>query len=141
MYIEKNIIDIVNYLIKKYDTNNPEELIKNMKNVDFAYVPLTKNINGLYLYISEKKQIVRVDTNLNPIFKQYTLFHEVGHCILKHRGEILLDCLSTTNKRKEEYEADLFATYFFKLCNGISKENIDNLIMPHRAKDLINKFL
>ncbi|MEG0772874.1 ImmA/IrrE family metallo-endopeptidase [Clostridium sp.] len=141
MYIEKNIEKTVNRLIKKNKTSNPEELIRSMKNVDFAYEPLTENLHGYYFYISEKRQIVRVDEFLNYFSKQYVLFHELAHIISKHRGTILFDCLNTVSNLKEEYEADLIATYMFVRHNEITASNVDDFVLPKRASELVHKFI
>lgn len=141
MFIEKRIKEEVEKLMRKHRTKNPEEIISNMRNVDFQYETLSDTLNGYYLYCSEKKQIIRVHDNLSIYDKQYVLFHEIGHCVLKHRGVILLDCLQAVSKLKEEYEADLFATYFFILLNGINRENINDFTIPARARDLVKKFI
>lgn len=122
-------------------TSNPEELIKGMKNVNFTYELLSDELNGYYLYISEKKQIVRVHENLNYSNRQYVVSHEIGHCALNHRGTILFEYVNTISNRKEEYEADLFATYLFIRHNEITKENLHEFMIPERIKGLIYKFL
>lgn len=141
MYIENYIKKIVDNLVSKMGTSNPEELIKGMKNVNFTYELLSDELNGYYLYISEKKQIVRVHENLNYSNRQYVVSHEIGHCALKHRGTILFEYVNTISNRKEEYEADLFATYLFIRHNEITKENLNEFMIPERIKDLIYKFL
>lgn len=127
--------------MRKHGTSNPEQILRGMHNVDFKYEPLSKNINGYYIYLSEKRQIVRVDENLNEKEREYVLFHEIGHCLMKHRGQVLFDSIQTISTRKEEYEADLLATYLFKVHNNITRENIDQFIIPERAKKLMQKFL
>lgn len=141
LYIENYITKTIDKLVIKYGTSNPEELIKSRKNIDFAYEPLTTDVNGYYIYISEKRQIVRINENLSFSEKQLALYHELGHCIMKHKGKLLLNYSTAINNRKEEYEADLFAAYFFKLHNGIISENINDFTIPMKAKELIRKFL
>lgn len=141
LYIENYIKGIIDTLIKRYGTSEPEELIKAKKNVDFAYEPLTNDVNGYYIYISEKRQIVRINENLDVLGRQLALFHELGHCIMMHKGKLLLNCSTTICNRKEEYEAELFAAYFFKLHNGIIRENINDFTIPIKNKELMMRFL
>lgn len=140
MYIEDNIKSLSNKIIKKYGTSNPLTLIKGRKNITFNLISLSKNVNGLYTYISEKKQMILINKNLNGAELEFALFHEFAHYILGHRGEILLACTNTSS-RKEEYEADLFATYMFLTNNLITKDNIDDSTLPYRARQLAEKFL
>lgn len=140
LYIENYIKNVVNKLIRQQGTTDAEELIKSRKNLTFEYESLSENIKGFYTFISEKKRIMAVNEDLEGYEKQFTLYHELGHCVLNHKGEMLLNCPST-KCRKEEYEADLFAAYIFTLHNNITKDNINELLLPTRAKGLINKFL
>lgn len=140
MFIEERIKGNVEKFIKKYGTSDPEKIVKNMKNLDFAYEPLSENLNGYYLYLSEKRQIIRVNENLQDTLRQFTLFHELSHNVSKHKGKLLLNTTNISNI-KEEYEADLCATYMFIVHNKITKENINEIKIPSRAKDLIDKFL
>ena len=141
MFIEERIRENVESFIKKNGTSDPEEIIRSMKNIDFAYEPLSKNLNGYYLCLSEKRQIIRVNENLEGLRKQYALFHELSHYISGHRGKLLLNSITTISNIKEEYEADLSATYFLVVHNDISKDNIHNFVLPDRASVLINRFM
>jgi Zn-dependent peptidase ImmA (M78 family) len=141
LFVEQRIKEEIEKTIKKYGTSNPKKIIGNMKNVDFAFEPLSKNLNGYYIYVSEKKQIMRVHDDLEQHESQYNCFHELTHKILGHKGIILLNYRTTIGSLKEEYEADLGATYFFILHNGINRENINDFTIPERAKGLIYKYL
>lgn len=134
------IKDTIDKLVKKHNTTNPLEIIKSNKNLTLTFMDLSSNINGLYKYSSEKVQMIIINKNIDEYSKMFTLFHELGHSKLGHRGALLLNS-PTTKDLKEEYEADLFATYFFIKHNCIKKENIDNIVMPKRAKELAHKFL
>jgi len=138
--VKNNIIAMVDELIKNEGTTNPMDLIKNKKNLTFQYSQLSDNVKGYYLYISEKKQILAVNETLQGCEKQFTLFHEFGHCIMKHKGDLLLNSFSTES-RKQEYMADLFATYMFVVHNHITKDNVNDFILPKRARELIHNFL
>jgi Zn-dependent peptidase ImmA (M78 family) len=140
LYLEESTKELVRKIIKKFGTSNPNEIVESLKNVDFEYEKLTKNIKGYYKYISEKKQIIRVDEDLTEWERIYVLWHELAHYFLKHR-EFSLTSMTHINKTKKEYEADLFATYSFILQMDIIKDNIDNNIIPNRAKELASNFL
>lgn len=116
-------------------------MIKHMKNVDFKYEDLSNNIRGYYIYISQKRQIIRVNKSLSENARKYVLFHEIGHCILNHRGKVLLYTTNSINKIKEEHYADLFAAYCFKLYRNITNNNIDEILLPKKVKELIQIFL
>lgn len=141
LFIENYIEDKMNKLIIKSGSTNPEFILKTLKNVDFNYEILSENINGYYIYVSEKYQIIRVNSILTEFQREFVTFHEIGHCVLKHRGKILLDTKYTISKLKEEHEADLFAAYGFKLHNNLTKENINYANLPKKIKTLMNEFL
>lgn len=125
-------------MIKKHKTTDPVEIINKYKNITLIYVPLSQNINGYYKYISEKKQLIVINSNLDEQHQQLALFHELGHYKLKHKGRLLLNSPSISNI-KEEYEADVFATYCFTIHNSIDKNNINNYLVSNRIKDLFMK--
>jgi Zn-dependent peptidase ImmA (M78 family) len=134
------IITMADELIESQGTTNPEELIKSRESVTFQYTSLTDNVRGLYIYINEENQLLTVDEALKGYDKQFTLFHELGHNILDHRGDVLLSSLSIKG-RKEEYDANLFATYMFIRHNNITKENVGDFVLPKTAMLYIDRFL
>jgi Zn-dependent peptidase ImmA (M78 family) len=127
-------------LIKSQGTTNPEELIKSRETVTFQYTSLTDNVGGLYLYLDEDNQLLTVDEALQGYEKQFTLFHELAHNILDHRGDILLSAISIKS-RKEEHDANLFATYMFIRHNNITKENVGDFVLPKTLMLYIDRFL
>jgi Zn-dependent peptidase ImmA (M78 family) len=140
LYTVKRIRGMIDKLIQKQGTSDPDALLLSKKNVTFKYLPMTGNINGMYSYISSKKQILSVNDYLQGFERQYASFHELGHVECKHKGKLLLNCPSI-NYIKEEYEADLFSTYMMIKHHGITKENIDEFVLPRRVSELIHKFL
>jgi Zn-dependent peptidase ImmA (M78 family) len=127
-------------LIKKEHTTDPDKLIASKKNITFEETPMTKNINGIYQHISEKQQILSINMYLQGLHRQYAIFHELGHVVCGHKGRLLLNCPSV-NDIKEEYEANLFSTYMVMKHNGITKENVDEFVLPKKVQELIHKFL
>jgi Zn-dependent peptidase ImmA (M78 family) len=140
LYTVKYIRDAADRLIKRQHTTDPVELLDSRKSVSYKYVPMSDNVNGLYKYISPKKQILSINNYLEGLQRQYASFHELGHVVFKHKGRLLLNCLGVSDI-KEEYEADLFSTYMVMRHNGITKENVDEFVLPKRVRELIHKFL
>lgn len=140
LYIENYISEVADKLVKRQGTSDPDMLIRSRKNVTFSYFPMNETINGLYEYISAKKQILAVNDYLEGIDRQYASFHELGHVVLKHKGKLLLNCPGINNI-KEEYEADLFATYMIVKHNNITKDTLNSFVLPKRITDLVYKFL
>lgn len=140
MYIEKYVRKKADRLVKAHGTSDPEKLIKGKKSVTFDFLPMNDNLNGFYKYISPKKQIASVNDYLEGLVRQYACFHELGHVEFKHKGRLLLNAPGN-NDRKEEYEADLFATYMVVKHNGITLENVEEFVLPKRVGELIHKFL
>lgn len=119
-------------IIKKYVNElgylDPMLIVKNLKRVHFSIEPLSDSVNGFYNYISLNKQMIIINS---------TLFHELGHYFLGHKDKLLLNSSFTMNL-KEEYQADLFATYMY-----INYKNIDYLDskihFPKRVSELKEK--
>lgn len=140
LYIEKYVREKADELVKEQHTSDPDALIDSKKSVTFNYVPMNDTINGLYKYISPKKQILAVNDYLQGLERQYAAFHELGHAVFEHKGRLLLNCPGISDI-KEEYVADLFATYMVVKHNSITKENVDEYRLPKRVGELIRKFL
>jgi Zn-dependent peptidase ImmA (M78 family) len=140
LYTVKYIREAADKLIKEEQTIDPVALLNSRKSVTCSFVPMSDNVNGLYKYISAKKQILSVNDYLEGLERQYASFHELGHVVFKHRGRLLLNCPGV-NDIKEEYEADLFSTYMVIRHNGITKQNADEFFLPKRVSELIYKFL
>ena len=140
LYIENFVREKVDKLIKRQGTSDPNELIASKKSITFCYLPMNGNINGMYKYISSKKQILSINDYLEGLDRQYACFHELGHVEFKHKGKLLLNAPGI-NERKEEYMADLFATYMVIKHNSITLENINEFILPDRVNELAHKFL
>lgn len=140
LYIEKYVRDKADKLVKKQGTSDPDALLASKKSVTFSYLPMNDTINGLYKYISKKKQILSVNDYLQGLERQYAAFHELGHVECEHKGKLLFNCPGVA-EIKEEYEADLFATYMIIKHNGITLENIYEFVLPKRVRELAHKFL
>lgn len=133
------IQSVANGVINDYDELDPVRIVKSLKRVEYNTQPLTKNVNGFYKYISPNKQMIVVNENLSGEDFKLTLFHELSHYFLKHKNTLLLNSSFTMNL-KEEYYADLCATYLY--LNYINKhECFDNIVYPKRVCELMKYFL
>ncbi|WP_297429612.1 ImmA/IrrE family metallo-endopeptidase [Clostridium sp.] len=132
------IQSVADEVIIDYDDLDPVHIVKSLKRVEFNTQPLTKNINGFYKYISPNKQMIVINENLNDENFRMTLFHELSHYFLKHKNTLLLNS-SLTMHLKEEYEADLCATYLY--LEYIKKHKYyDNIVYPKRVYELMKYF-
>ena len=129
-------------IIKKYVNElgylDPMLIVKNLKRVHFSIEPLSDSVNGFYNYISPNKQMIIINSNLSEEEFNFTLFHELGHDFLGHKDKLLLNSSFTMNL-KEEYQADLFATYMYMNYKDINQSK-DICIYPKRISELKEKF-
>ncbi|MBY0754565.1 ImmA/IrrE family metallo-endopeptidase [Clostridium sardiniense] len=136
MSIIPYIKNLADDLIKETDCTNPVELVKQLKRVEFSIQPLSNSVNGFFNYISPNKQMIVINSNLTEEDFNFTLFHELGHYFLGHKDTLLLNSSYTMNL-KEEYQADLFATYMYiKYIDNYSRDYIN---YPKRACELLDK--
>ncbi|EKQ50307.1 MULTISPECIES: ImmA/IrrE family metallo-endopeptidase [unclassified Clostridium] len=133
------IQSVADGVINDYDDLNPVHIVKSLKRVEYNTQPLTKNINGFYKYISPNKQMIVVNENLSDENFYVTLFHELSHYFLGHQNTLLLNSSLTMNL-KEEYQADLCATYLY--LKYIKKHRCcDNITYPKRVCELMQHFI
>lgn len=139
--IYRYIQDVADDVINTYESIRPVDIVKSLKRVEFKILPLTDSVNGFYKYISPNRQMIVINENLNEEMFIFTLFHELAHYFLGHKNTLLLNS-SFTSSQKEEFHADLYATYMYltyKKENSI--ETLDNSLFPNRVKELIHHFL
>ena len=129
--IKKKYVNELGYL-------DPMLIVKNLKRVHFSIEPLSDSVNGFYNYISPNKQMIIINSNLSEEEFNFTLFHELGHYFLGHKDKLLLNSSFTMNL-KEEYQADLFATYMYMNYKDINQSK-DICIYPKRISELKEKF-
>jgi Zn-dependent peptidase ImmA (M78 family) len=91
LHIEKYVRKKADNLIKAQSTSDPDNLLASNKNITFRYLPMTDSINGMYQYISDKKQILAVNDYLEGLERHYACFHELEHVELEHKRRFLLN--------------------------------------------------
>lgn len=98
---------LVDSLVRKYNTRNPFEIIKNL-NVIVVFYPLN-GVRGFYQYF-QRNNIIYIDETLSDREKLFVCAHELGHMLLhKQTNAIFMDSRTQLNTTKYELEADRFA--------------------------------
>jgi Zn-dependent peptidase ImmA (M78 family) len=94
------------------------------------------NMCGLYMYISENEQGIIINSKLRGWEEEFTIFHELAHYFLEHRGQYFFNC-QYISRRRNEREADLLATLLFLAHKGLDLYNLetfDNIVLPKRIQ-------
>lgn len=114
-----NIHKKVEQLVRKYQTRNPFEMIRDM-NVILVFYPL-EGVKGFYQYF-QRNNIIYIDERLSDKEKIFVCAHELGHMMLhKNANAIFMDSRTNLNTSKYELEADRFAMNLL-----ISDNDIEN---------------
>lgn len=98
------MINKINEILKKYNTNNPYDIIEK-DDIILILHPL-KNVNGFYQYVLDQ-HIIYINEALDNNKKNFVLAHELGHLFL-HEKVNRYNC-SDIEIKQIENEADLFA--------------------------------
>lgn len=102
-----NIKKLADSLVRKYNTQNPFEIIDNL-NAIVVFYPL-QGVRGFYQYF-QRNNIIYIDDKLSDREKQFVCAHEMGHMFLhKKSNAIFMDSRTQLNTAKYEIEADRFA--------------------------------
>lgn len=102
-----NIKKLADSLVRKYNTQNPFEIIDNL-NAIVVFYPL-QGVRGFYQYF-QRNNIIYIDDKLNDKEKRFVCAHEMGHMFLhKKSNAIFMDSRTQLNTAKYEIEADRFA--------------------------------
>ena len=120
----KWIYNKVNSLVKKYQTRDPEKLIK-MLNINLLYMNPTNSLLGMYKVIL-RNRFIFIPNNVGSL-KKTVLAHELGHDQL-HRKECIKGASFHENRifnptNIYEMEANVFAAHLL-----ISDEDIISMI-------------
>lgn len=116
-----NVRARVEYLVRKYRTRDPFEMIQGM-NAILVYYPLDDGVRGFYQYF-KRNNIIYIDERLSRHEQAFVLAHEIGHMTM-HRtaNAIFMDTRTQFNTRKYEMQADKFAVELL-IPNEIILEN------------------
>lgn len=96
-----------NSMVRKYNSRNPLEIIKNL-NVILVYYPL-KDVRGFYQFF-QRNNIIYIDDNLPENEQIVVCAHELGHMLLhKNSNALFMDTRTHFVTTKYENEANTFA--------------------------------
>lgn len=107
-----------------YHTDNVKEII-DYHDISIQYNDeLNKNSDGNLLII-QKQAYITLKTDLDPIYENFVLAHELGHYILHYDDNISFSFLVRTKKNALEREANEFACRL--LLHDVDIKKTDNL--------------
>lgn len=117
----------VNYLKKKYKTNNPY-LLCDYLNIKIFSEYLGENINGFF-QAAPRNKIIHINSELDQNSKNIICAHELGHAIFHSKLNVLFMEKNTFNcKNKYENQANYFAAeLLIDLENTNNNFNIEQL--------------
>lgn len=102
-----NIKQKANSLVRKYNSRNPLEIIKNL-NVILVYYTL-EDVRGFYQYF-QRNNIIYIDDELSENEQKVVCAHELGHMLLhKNSNALFMDTRTHFVTTKYENEANTFA--------------------------------
>lgn len=103
-----NIKQIANSLVRKYNSRNPLEIIKNL-NAILVYYPL-KDVRGFYQYF-QRNNIIYINDEIPENEQIVVCAHELGHMFLhRNSNAIFMDTRTHFITSKYENEANTFAS-------------------------------
>lgn len=117
----------VKNLIKKYNTNDPYRIAKELK-IEIVFCETPNKINGMWRRILRRKYIV-IDKNLNEWQRMAVIGHEIAH-IKCHKGYMDFCIAGRTffaSKHRED-EANNYAAELISYGYDINKEYIVNFL-------------
>ncbi|MEM5777676.1 MAG: ImmA/IrrE family metallo-endopeptidase [Candidatus Aenigmatarchaeota archaeon] len=109
MYTHEQIKKTVQYLTKKYKTNDPFELA-DFNNILVIQKPLG-SIYGFYKYI-RKNRVIFINNSIETVEKKVVCAHELGHAILHpYENCTFLKKYTLFSTNRLEKEANLFTSF------------------------------
>lgn len=108
---EQKIFNLVESLIKKYDTRDPFELAKEL-GVNIIFRDDFLNLKGMYKVILRNRYIF-INSNLPLEMQHLVCAHELGHDLLHRiylKSSIFQEFVLYDMKSKPEFEANIFAS-------------------------------
>lgn len=118
----KRMLPVVLDIIKKYGTNDPNEIASAM-HISVKKVPLPDEIGGFFLKALAIKEIfINEKDDYNS--QNVALAHEIGHIVLHRAGDRLFAThpLKKHDARRQDYEANKFA--FLLIAHTCLRNNV-----------------
>lgn len=121
-----NIHARVKHLIQRYNTRDPERIIKCL-GIDLRYEDIGENTKGFYISLITNKYIV-ISNKLNEVEKFIVLAHELGHALLHyHRSTCFIREYTLFPRGRIENEANKFAAELLIDEKDIDKYSLENM--------------
>ncbi|QXE19499.1 ImmA/IrrE family metallo-endopeptidase [Clostridium sp. 001] len=121
-----NIHARVKHLIQRYNTRDPERIIKYL-GIDLRYEDIGENTKGFYISLITNKYIV-ISNKLNEVEKVIVLAHELGHALLHyHRSTCFIREYTLFPRGRIENEANKFAAELLIDEKDIDKYSLENM--------------
>ena len=118
------ILEYVLDIIETYHTDNIRELI-DYCGIDIQYNDELNKTTDANLLIINKQAYITLKTDLDPLYENFLLAHELGHYILHYDDNISFSFLRRTKKNALEREANEFACRL--LLSDITIQETDNI--------------
>lgn len=118
-----DIKKLVDNVVKKYNTNNPLDICKQM-GIIIIETDLGKMTRGFYQYL-KRNHLIYLHNELNDVEKKAVIAHELGHALMhKKINAIFLDTRTFLKTSYYENEANTFSTMLL-----ISDDDIKDFIL------------
>lgn len=119
-----DIKTFVNKEVCLYHTSNIKELI-DFHNIEITYNDQVNRQSDSSLIVVNQEAYITLKTDLDPLYENFLLAHELGHYLLHYDDNISFHFLLRTRKNALEREANEFALLL--LFYDIDMKDIDNL--------------
>lgn len=114
----------VDQVIKLYHTNNVRELI-DYHDISIKYCDQLNKESDSSIIIINKQAYITLKTDLNPLYENFLLAHELGHYLIHYDDNISFSFVLRTKKNAIEREANEFACRL--LLQDINIKEIENI--------------
>lgn len=125
--------DYVDHVIKLYHTNNVRELI-DYYDISIQYCDKLNHQCDSSLLVIQKQAYITLKTDLDPLYENFLLAHELGHYLIHYDDNMSFSFLLKTRKNALEREANEFACRL--LLQDINIKEIENIEFSIQEKGI-----
>lgn len=126
------ISDYVQKMIATYHTDNVRELV-DYHDIDIIYFnPINQKCDSV-LFINQQIATISLKSDLNPLYENFLLAHELGHYVLHYDNHISFSFLLQTRKNALEREANEFACRLLLNDIDLKKENNIEFVIKEKG--------
>ncbi len=119
-----SIQELVHQQISFYHTDNVKELL-DYHNIEVFYTDNVFNHHDSCIVMFQGHGNINIKNNINPLYENFLLAHELGHYLLHYDEDISFSFLLNCYKNKLEKEANEFACRL--LLNDVSFDENTNI--------------